>query len=190
MDHFLQHAPVYAGRVLIAAAETGLRPGDLRDLTRADIEQTAAGQSRIILRTQKSNRRNYASIPVTPRLRAMIDALPAAQHHIVVRDDGQPFKTANALGALIHHWRDEIGIRKELHFYDCRSTAVTRLVRAGCNIGELVGHMGWSLAYAAQMLSRYAAIDPDMTDGILDKVLSAELRRAALAAPVQNEDGE
>lgn len=40
------------------------------------------------------------------------------------------------------------------------------------------------------MLSRYAAIDPDVTDGILDKVLSAELRRAALVAPVRDEGGE
>lgn len=39
------------------------------------------------------------------------------------------------------------------------------------------------------MLSRYAAIDPGMTDGIPDKGLSADLRRAALAAPVQNKDG-
>lgn len=190
IDRFLQHAPVYAGRVLIAAAETGLRPGDLRELTRSDLEQTSAGQTRIILRTRKSNRRNYASIPVTPRLKAMIDALPAAQHHILVRADGKPFGTANALGALVHEWRDRIGLRKELHFYDCRGTAVTRLVRAGCNMGELAGHMGWSLEYAAQMLSRYAAIDPDVTDGILDKVLSAELRRAALVAPVRDEGGE
>ncbi|WP_167553458.1 hypothetical protein [Paracoccus yeei] len=50
--------------------------------------------------------------------------------------------------------------------------------------------MGWSLAYTAQMLTRYAAIHPDMTDGILDKVLSTELRRAALAAPAQVEGGE
>lgn len=125
----LQHAPVYAGRVLISAAETGLRTGDLRDLTRSDLEQTAAGQTRIILRTRKSNRRNYASIPVTPRLKVMIDALPDAQHHILVRDDGQPFNTANALGALVHAWHDRIGLCKDLHFYDCRGTAVTRLAQ-------------------------------------------------------------
>lgn len=56
--------------------------------------------------------------------------------------------------------------------------------------GQDLDHLDWSLAYTAQMLSRYAAIDPDMTDGILDKVLSAELRRAALAAPAQVEGGE
>lgn len=190
IDQFVKGSPTYVGRVLIAASETGLRPGDLRDLTRADIEATGSGQMRIILRTRKSNRRNYASIPVTPKMMALIDALPAAQQHIVINSDGRPFKTANALGALVHKWRDNLGMRKELHFYDCRGTAVTRLVRAGCNMGELAGHMGWTLEYAAQMLGRYAAIDPDVTDGVLEKVMAAEARRAALANPVQDEDDE
>jgi integrase len=185
IDHFLANTPTYVGRVLIAASETGLRPGDLRDLTRADIEETGNGQTRIVLRTRKSSRRNYASIPVTPKLKAMIRELPAAQEHIVVGADGRPFHTANSLGALVNDWRNRVGIRKELRFYDCRGTAVTRLVRAGCNMGELAGHMGWSLEYAAQMLSRYAAIDPDVTDGILDKVLAAEIRRAGTAVRVE-----
>lgn len=183
IDHLVANAPTYVGRVLIAASETGLRPGDLRDLTRADIEETGNGQTRIILR----NRKNYASIPVTPKLKAMIRELPAAQEHILVRADGRPFDTPNALGALVHKWRNMLGLRKELHFYDCRGTAVTRLVRAGCNMGELAGHMGWGLEYAAQMLGRYAAIDPDVTDGILDKVLSAELRRVARRAGTAGE---
>jgi hypothetical protein len=37
--------------------------------------------------------------------------------------------------------------------------------------------MGWSLAHAAAMLERYAALDPDMSDGILEKVKKEEDRR-------------
>lgn len=55
---------------------------------------------------------------------------------------------------------------------------MTRLVRAGCNLGELAAHMGWSLQHAAAMLERYAALDPEMTDGILEKVRRAEDRNA------------
>lgn len=54
---------------------------------------------------------------------------------------------------------------------------MTRLVRAGCNLGELASHMGWSLQHAAAMLERYAALDPEMTDGILEKVRRADERR-------------
>jgi len=54
---------------------------------------------------------------------------------------------------------------------------VTRLVRAGCNLGELAAHMGWSYQHAAAMLERYAALDPEMTDGILKKVQAAERHR-------------
>ena len=52
-----------------------------------------------------------------------------------------------------------------------------RLVRAGCTLSELAAHMGWSLAHAAAMLERYAALDPNMSDGILEKVKREEERR-------------
>jgi hypothetical protein len=50
----------------------------------------------------------------------------------------------------------------------------TGLVRAVCNLGEVAAHMGWSLQHAAAMLERYAALDPEMTDGNLEKVRRAE----------------
>lgn len=100
----------------------------------------------------------------------LIAATPADQATFIVNKDGSPFKKANSLGQVIHDWRDKLNLRKELHLYDARGTAVTRLVRAGCTIAELAAHMGWSVAHAADMVSRYAALDPDMTDGIQDKV--------------------
>ena len=126
---------------------------------------------------KKSRGRNFASVPVTERLAELIKEIPEDQEHLVLNSDGEPFKTSEALGSAVSQWRDELGLRKELRLYDARGTAATRLVRAGCNLSELATHMGWSLAHAAAMLERYAALDPDMSDGILEKVKREEERR-------------
>lgn len=82
------------------------------------------------------------------------------------------------MGQAISEWRDKLQMRSELRLYDARGTAATRLVRAGCSLIELAGHMGWKPQHAAQMLERYAALDPDMTDSILEKVERDEKRRS------------
>ena len=48
------------------------------------------------------------------------------------------------------------------------------MVRAGCTLSELATHMGWSFQHASAMLERYAALDPEMTDNILEKVRKSE----------------
>jgi integrase len=167
VDLFISKAPGYVGRILRVALETGLRPGDMQILKRSHIETTSNGNHRLLMRTRKSSGRNFASIPVTEGLAALIREIPEDQEHLIVASDGEPFRTSEALGSTVSHWRDQLGIRKQLRLYDARGTAVTRLVRAGCTLSELAAHMGWSLAHAAAMLERYAALDPDMSDGIL-----------------------
>mgnify|MGYP003674209253 CR=1 FL=1 len=170
IDQFVEGAPRYLGRILVAAVETGLRPGDLQILCRKDIERTKGDHGRIMLRTKKSRGNKYASIPITRSLAALIDTLPDNQERIIVASDGANFNNPDSMGRAISKWRDILGIRKELRLYDARGTAVTRLVRAGCTLSELATHMGWSFQHAAQMLEKYAALDPDMADGILEKV--------------------
>uniref|UniRef100_UPI00404883C6 hypothetical protein n=1 Tax=Yoonia sp. TaxID=2212373 RepID=UPI00404883C6 len=123
-----------------------------------------------MLRTKKSRGNKYASIPITRSLAALIDTLPDNQERIIVASDGANFNNPDSMGRAISKWRDILGIRKELRLYDARGTAVTRLVRAGCTLPELATHMGWSFQHAAQMLEKYAALDPDMADGIFEKV--------------------
>ncbi len=177
IETFEAGAPAYVSRILIAAVETGYRPGDLSLLARSHFEPRAGTHGRVLIRTRKSRGRNYASVPVTPRLAALVAGLPGDQERIIVAANGRPFASSDELGKLVSEWRDRLGIRKGLRLYDARGTAVTRLVRAGCNLGELAAHMGWSLQHAAAMLERYAALDPEMTDGILEKVRRADERR-------------
>lgn len=84
--------------------------------------------------------------------------------------DRKPFQQTDSLGQPISEWRDKLGIRSELRLYDARGTAVTRLLRAKCSLSELAAHMGWSFQHAAQMLEKYVALDPDMTNEIMEKI--------------------
>ncbi|WP_375263463.1 tyrosine-type recombinase/integrase [Palleronia sp.] len=136
-------------RILTVAVETGLRPGDLQTLSRNDIEPSKGEHGRIVLRTKKSRGRNYASVPVTPRMAALLAVLPADQERILLSGDGKPFENSDSMERAISHWRSELGIRLELRLYDARGTAVTRLVRAGCTLSELATHIGWSFQHAA-----------------------------------------
>ena len=174
IDLMIAGAPRYVSRILIAAVETGLRPGDLQSLVRSSIEPSKGEHGRIVLRTKKSRGRNYASVPVTPRMAALLDELPADQERILLSGDGTPFQNSDSMGRAVHAWRDELGIRRELRLYDARGTAVTRLLRAGCTLTELATHMGWGFFHASSMLERYAALDPEMSDSILEKVRKSE----------------
>jgi len=170
IDLMVDQAPRYVGRILMAAVETGLRPGDLQMLIRSDFQKSNQNDGRIVMMTRKSNGKNAASIPVSWRMAQMIEELPVDQERIVVAGDGQVFENSDSLGRAISKWRDRLGIRKALRLYDARGTAATRLLRAGCNMAEIAAHMGWGIQHAAQMVERYAALDPDMTDGVREKV--------------------
>jgi integrase len=186
INYFVQNTPRYVGNLLIAATETGFRPGDLMRFGHKHLEETGGGHQRLLLKTNK--KKKFASVPVSDTLADLIAMFPADQSTFIVNEAGLPFANANSLGKLVSKWRDELGMRKELHFYDARGTAVTKLVRAGLSIGELAVHMGWSLDYAGQMLARYTRLDADMTDGVREKLdaqdkkeIEAAARRAARA---------
>ena len=173
IDAFITGSPSQVGRILIVATETGLRPGDLVQLVRSDVLPTPHGR-RIVLRTRKRGR--LASIPVTPRLGALIDSLPDGQTHLIVNKAGTPYSHENYLGDAVSEWRDKLGIRKELRLYDARGTAATRLLAAGAELKEIAVAMGWSIKHAAEVIENYVALSPQMADGIGDKL--ARLRDA------------
>lgn len=167
IDAFIAGAPTQVGRILIIATETGLRPGDLVNLTRSDILPTPHGR-RIVLRTRKRGR--LASIPVTPRLGDLIDAMPQGQTHLILNKAGAPYSHENYLGDAVSEWRDKMGMRKELRLYDARGTAATRLLAAGAELKEIAVAMGWSIKHAAEVIENYVALSPQMADGIGDKL--------------------
>lgn len=177
IDVFIAGAPRFASRILVAAVETGFRPGDLQVLSRRHFEKTRSANGRIVVPTKKSNGQNFATVPVTNRMAALVAELPADQDRILLTGEGIPFGTTGNLGRTVSEWRDTLGIRRELKLYDARGTAVTRLVRAGCTLTEMAAHMGWGFQHASAMVEKYARLDPDMTDGILEKTDMFESRQ-------------
>jgi integrase len=160
-------APEWLKRLMISATETGLRPGDLMLLSRSHIKKTPKGR-RIQIRTAK--RKRMVSIPVTPRMSEVIDTTPMGQMVIVASSKGAPFTNSRSLGRAVARRRSEVGIRSELHLYDARGTAVTRLFEAGANLREIALHMGWSIDYASRMIGVYAALNPEGSDALLIKL--------------------
>lgn len=164
---FEKGAPARIARILIAATETGLRPGDLACLSRANVHPTPKGQ-RIVIWTAK--RKRLASIPVTPRMALLIAATPPEQTHFIVNKAGQPYQHENYLGDAVSQWRDKLKIRDGLRLYDARGTAATRLLMADASLKEIATAMGWSIKHAAEVIERYTALSPEMSDGIADKL--------------------
>lgn len=164
-------APAYVARILVAAAETGLRPGDLVRLNRGHIQTTPKGK-RILLRTGKRNR--IVSIPVTPRMARIIDETPKDRFLILANEQGQKWASQNSLGKTVSKWRDKLGIRPELRLYDARGTAATRLFQADASLREISLAMGWSPAHTAKMIETYVHMNPDLADSVLVKLAKAE----------------
>ncbi|WP_431299420.1 tyrosine-type recombinase/integrase [Tabrizicola sp. BL-A-41-H6] len=168
---FCKVAPPYVARILIAATESGLRPGDLVRLNRGHISTTPKGR-RIVLRTGKRNR--IVSVPVTPRMGELIDATPKGQMLLLVNEAGQKWATQNSLGKTVSKWRDKAGIRPELRLYDARGTAATRLFHADASLREIGMAMGWSPTHTARMIEVYAHMNPGISDSTLLKLQRAD----------------
>lgn len=178
IEAFVSTAPRWLGRILIAATETGLRPDDLRRLSRSHVKETEAG-ARIYMRTGK--RQRIVSLPVTPAMARVIEETPRDRLVILAGAKGRPYASATSLGQAVHRHRDELAraaeargeeapVRKFLRLYDARGTAATRLFQADASLREIATAMGWSVSYAARMIEVYCASNPDATDRLLVKL--------------------
>lgn len=163
LEAFAKKAPKWVNRILVAACETGLRPGDLIGLSRAHIEPTPKGRQ-IKIRTRK--RKRLAFIPVTPGMAEVIDATPADRLLILVNSRGKPLTEEWASKAIAKH-RALAELSDDLHLQDARGTAATRLLRADLALNQIASHMGWSIKYASSVIEHYATVSPDEADEIL-----------------------
>ncbi len=163
-------APRHISRAMTAAVETGLRPGDLINLSRAHIQATDYGR-RILIRTRKKER--LASIPVTDAMADIIDTTPQTDMLILRTSKGEQW-TEGGLSEMVKRTARRAGIRDELRFYDARGTAATRLLLAKVPLSEIAVMMGWSVKTAAHMIETYAAMDPSISDSVLIHLIKSK----------------
>lgn len=169
-DAYAKLAPAPELDALDAALETGIRPSDLVKLDRSKIMPTPGGR-RILVKTAK--RKRMASIPVTPRMAQIIDRAPA-EGPILRNASGRPW-TSSYLTQRVKKYARKAKLAEELHLYDCRGTACTRLLLAGASLSEIAVYFGWSLRHAAAVIESYAALNPHSSDAILARLQAASL---------------
>jgi integrase len=175
IERFMASAPERLQWALIAAAETGLRLGDLATLpwsaydpnpsTYAPLGRISTVLSKSI--TRRRPRGRAVRIPVTRRLRALLDELWTLRSKrivvssdrsdpILTNSDGRPWKNSKTLSQRFGAASDKAGI-DGLHFHDLRGTAVTRLSEAGCTPQEIQSITGHALESIHRILERYSA---------------------------------
>lgn len=170
---FNDAAPEWARRVLGAALETGLRPGDLIKIGWQHIVEDATGARTIKVKTNKRGR--WAHIPVTPRMAALLAETPRDRLTILVNARGSPL-TEHRASEGVRQWRDKVGLSSDLRLQDARGTAATRLLRANASLGQIARVMGWSLRYAQSVIENYAAVDPEGGAEVLNLLEAARKR--------------
>ena len=47
------------------------------------------------------------------------------------------------------------------------------MLRAGCSLNQIAVTMGWGLRHAANIIEKYAALVPEVTDEVLEKLIIA-----------------
>lgn len=171
IEAFTREAPDWLGRILVAATETGLRPGDLVRLSRPHIRG-----DQITMRTGK--RQRMVAIPITQRMAGIIAATPTDRLYILSGARGGAITNADYCGRKIGEWKRAlikkgVPLRDELHLYDARGTAATRLFEANASLREIATSMGWSVQHAARMIEIYVATHPSVSDELVRKLHGA-----------------
>jgi integrase len=121
------------------------RLGELCDMQWADY----TGKQQILRDTKHPSRPRTENIPVPPKAKAIIDALPRVDARIL------PYKS-ESVSAAFQRACERLGI-EDLHFHDLRHEGITRLFESGLAIEDVAmisGHQSWN------MLRRYTHLKP------------------------------
>jgi integrase len=145
---FMGVAPMPLQRALVLALETGQRQGDLLVLPWSAFDGTW-----IRLRQSKTGRK--VNVPVTRRLRAVLDNTPHTSPVILTNARGLPW-APNAFRKAWGTASRSAGLM-DLTFHDLRGTAVTRLSEAECTPQEIATITGHSLRDVGAIMDRYSA---------------------------------
>jgi integrase len=158
---FAAVAPSTLQIALILALETGQRQGDLLVLPWSGYDGKA-----IRLKQSKGLRR--VSVPVTGRLREVLDTAPRVSTMILTNSAGRPW-TPHSFQDAFRLAKHKAGI-SHLHFHDLRGTAVTRLSEAGCTPQEIATITGHSLREIGAILDKYTARTAALATNAIEKL--------------------
>ena len=148
-------------RSLVALSKTELRSGDHDKLSRLHIKRTKSGL-RIVINTEK--RKLIVSLPVTPRMKNLIDDTPADHSILFIAKKASPCKHPTYLGDPVSTATDDIRA-------ECKKRGTPAPFRANLRLYVARGN---------------AAIYPDMTYGLGEKMQRLESRTKNVNRAVSN----
>ena len=161
VDRFIAAASKPLGLAMTIALETGQRQGDILRLRWADYDG-----SYISLRQSKTGKR--LRIPVSKRLKAVLEDTKKESFFIVTNLDGKPY-TSDGFRASWGKACDRAGIEGRT-FHDLRGTTITNLARAGCTELEIASMTGISVARVKSILeTHYLKFDTEIAENAMRK---------------------
>lgn len=138
-------APAYVRRVLMLAALTGLRIGDLLTLRWSHVQD-----GYIALTTSKSRHTTEAIIPLHAELARFFTG-PPGRGEVLRNSEGEPW--------TLEAWKSAWGRARPDGFdrrgHDLRGTFATRLMIAGFTDAEIAMILGWETDRLAALRARY-----------------------------------
>jgi integrase len=132
---FEAHHPIgtKARLAFALALDTAQRRGDIVRMSRRDV------LGEITIKQSKTSQE--VTIPISPELRAAIDATPAEHMVFLTTALGKPFDTAS-FGNWFRERCREAGVRKGLSLHGLRKAACRRLAEVGCTPHEIMAISG------------------------------------------------
>ena len=145
-ERLLAELPGYSRRIVLAAAETGMRASEIRRIRWEDVD-LGAGELRVAVTKNKE----FRVVPLTARLYAMLEEM---------RAELTPHPTAHVFEAVDIKKRlaaalKRAGIEKHVTLHGFRHQFATRALEAGMSAFHLQAIGGWK---SPVMLQRYAKV--------------------------------
>ena len=145
-ERLLAELPEYARRIVLAAAETGMRAGEIRRLTWADVD-LEAGELRVV----EAKNKEFRIIPFTESLRATLEEM---------RTEVTPHPMAPVFGSMnikkgLQAALKRAGTEKHITLHSFRHQFATRALEAGISSFHLQAIGGWK---SPTMLQRYGKV--------------------------------
>lgn len=150
-------------RAILLAIFTGLRLGDLVELTWAEV-----GEDAMTVATNKSGETTIAVIPITAKAKAILKQIGRKDLGCVLTHSrGEPW-TEWGLQTAMQRAKVKAKI-KGLTFHDLRGTAATHFIRGGLPPADVAGVMGWETERVQTIARRYVTSEA-VAAGMLERL--------------------
>lgn len=121
-------------RAFLFSCFTGLRLGDIEDLTWNKIRETASGKE---VATRMNKTKQIVYVPLSENAQAFLPKYSTGKGKVF------DLPSRNEIGSGIHYWVKRAGIKKNITFHCSRHTYATLLLTYGADIytvSKLLGH--------------------------------------------------